>query len=174
MLSCTQFRKAFRVTPITLNFSVRRAAPSDAARMAAIWLEAAEAFAKADPRVRLAEDAAALWQAALETWFTRADMALFVAVDETEMVLAYIIGECVPNAPAFLPPRYGVVRDLAVDYHAKSGRLGRELLAALRAWFAEQGITQLEVRVPYRHPVAQAFWRALGARKTADQMWLKV
>jgi len=162
------------VTSTTVNFSVRRALQSDSARMAAIWLESAEALAKADPRVQLAQNAAALWQSALEEWLNMPEMAIFVAVDDHQTVIAYIIGECVRNAPAFLPERYGVVRDLAVDYHAKSGRLGRELLEALRAWFAAQGITALEVRVPYRHPVAQAFWRALGAHKIADHFWLKV
>ena len=162
------------VTSTAVNFSVRHALQSDAARMAAIWHEAAEALAKADPRVRLAENAAAVWQAALDQWLAQPNMALFVAVDAQQTVVAYIIGECVPNAPAFLPERYGVVRDLAVDFHAKSGRLGRELLNALRAWFAAQGITELTARVPYRHPVAQAFWRALGASKSADEFWLKV
>jgi len=162
------------VTSTALNFSVRRACQSDTTRMVAIWLEAAEALAKADPRVRLAENAAALWQAALDEWLAQPNMALFVAVDEHQTVIAYIIGECVPNAPAFLPERYGVVRDLAVDFHAKSGRLGRQLLNALCAWFAAQGITELTVRVPYRHPVAQAFWRALGASKSADEFWLKI
>lgn len=142
--------------------------------MTAIWLEAAESLANAEPRVRLAENAATLWQTALEEWLKLPDMGIFVAVDEQQTVIAYIIGECVRNVPAFLPERYGVVRDLAVDYHARSGRLGRALLTALRAWFAAQGITELEVRVPYRHPVAQAFWRALGAHKVADHFWLKV
>ncbi len=167
-------QKGCAVTSITLNFSIRRAVQSDAARIAAIWLEAAEALSKADPRVRLAENAATRWQAALEEWLTAPEMAIFVAADERGQVVAYIIGECLANVPAFLPERCGVVRDLAVDHHAKSGRLGRELLAALRAWFAGQGITELEVRVPYRHPVAQAFWRALGAHKIADHFWLKI
>ncbi|PJF36381.1 MAG: hypothetical protein CUN49_05720 [Candidatus Thermofonsia Clade 1 bacterium] len=157
-----------------MDFSVRPALQADVERMAAIWYEAAEALAKADPCVRLAPNAIAVWRAATEQCLSLPNMAHFVAVNEQQTVIAYIIGECVANAPAFLPERYGLVRDLAIDHHAKSGRMSSALLTALRAWFAEQGITELQVRVPYHHPVAQAFWRALGARKIADQFWLKL
>lgn len=167
-------QKGTAVTPATLNFNVRRAVQSDSARIAAIWLEAAEALAKAEPRLRLAENAPERWAAVLAEWLASPQAAVFVATDAQQDVVAYIVGECQTNLPPFLPERYGVVRDLAVDFHAKSGRLGRELLSALRTWFAEQGITALEVRVPYRHPVAQAFWRAIGAQKIADHFWLKV
>jgi hypothetical protein len=45
---------------------------------------------------------------------------------------------------------------------------------ALCDWFKERGITAIEARVPSRHPIAQAFWRALGASELYEQMWLKL
>lgn len=155
-------------------FSVRRAYRADAERMVAIWKEAAEALVKADPRFKLAEDSPARWRDSLIGWLDRPEMAVYVAEKPDGPVIGYIVGQLAENLPGLLPERYGLVLDLAVDYHAKSSGIGRGLLEALKAWYSEQGASHLEARVPFHHPVAQAFWRALGATKLYDHMWMKL
>jgi ribosomal protein S18 acetylase RimI-like enzyme len=158
------------------RFVVRRATPADAEKMLALWQEAAEALAKADSRYHLAPDAAARWRISLQDWLNRDDAALFVAESTTQAghVLGYIIGSIVANLPALVPERYGYVSDLAVDAHGKVGGIGRGLFEALKVWFHERGISHVEARVPHRHPVAQAFWRAIGATELYEQMWIKI
>jgi GNAT superfamily N-acetyltransferase len=160
----------------TARFVVRRAAPSDAEQMLALWQEAAEMLASADSRYHLAPDAAARWRNALQDWLTRDDAALFVAESAAQdgHVLGYIIGSIVANLPALVPEQYGFVSDLAVDAHGKVGGIGRGLFEALKIWFHEKGISHIEARVPHRHPVAQAFWRAIGATELYEQMWIKI
>ena len=160
----------------TARFVVRRATPAHAEQMLALWQEAAEMLAKTDSRYHLAPDAAARWRHALQDWLARDDVALFVAESTAQdgRVLGYIIGSIVANLPALVPERYGYVSDLAVDAHGKVGGIGRGLFEALKVWFHEQGISHVEARVPYRHPVAQAFWRAIGASELYEQMWIKI
>lgn len=154
------------------QLSVRRASAADAPALRAIWLEAAQAFVKADRHYRLAPDGADEWQMALETWLGRPEVAVFVA-ERGGRTLGYIVAALAQNQPGLLPAHYGFVSDLAVDFHAKTGGVGRALLDAVKAWFRAGGITRIEARVPARNAVAQAFWRAIGAHKTYEQMWLR-
>lgn len=154
------------------RLSVRRATTADVPTLRAIWLEAMTAFVKADAHYQLAPNGADEWQMALETWLGRPEVAVFVA-ERGGKVLGYIIAALAQNQPGLLPSHYGFVSDLAVDFHAKTGGVGRALLDAVIAWFRAGGITRIEARVPVRNAVAQAFWRAIGAHKTYEQMWLR-
>jgi GNAT superfamily N-acetyltransferase len=154
------------------RLTVRRASAADAPALRAIWLEAAQAFVKADRHYRLAPGGADEWQMALETWLGRPEVAVFVA-ERGGKVLGYIVAALAQNQPGLLPANYGFVSDLAVDFHAKTGGVGRALLDAVKGWFRSGGITRIEARVPARNAVAQAFWRAVGAHKTYEQMWLR-
>ncbi len=159
----------------SLNFEVQRvrAGNVDTAAVAAIWLESAEMLAKADKRYQIALDGKARWESTLQGWLADDQCAVFVAV-RADKPVGYIVGSLADNLPGFAPARFGMVEDLAIDAHAKTGRIGREMFAALREWFRAQGVDHIESRVPAQHPIAQAFWRALGATRRFEQMWLKL
>ena len=160
----------------TVSFLVRTATPADADKVLALWQEASQMLAKADSRFRLAPDAEARWRRALHDWLSHDDMAVFVAESTVRegQLIGYIVGSIVDNAPTLVPERYGYVSDLTVDSHGKSSGIGRSLFDALKSWFRERGVNHVEARVPRRHPIAQAFWRALGATELYEQMWLKL
>ncbi len=162
--------------PTVASFVVRSATPDDGDKMLALWQEAADMLAKADSRYRLAPDAPSRWQASLQGWLGRADMAIFVAESTVRegQLIGYIVGSLADNVPWLEPERYGCVSDLAVDSHGKASGIGRNLFDALKIWFQERGVLHVEARVPHRHPIAQAFWRAVGASELVDQMWLKL
>lgn len=159
---------------VITEFMVRRAQTADADALTAIWLEAVTALCKADPRFGLADDSAARWGSALHGWLTKDSMAVLVAERADGKVLGYIVGAVVENTPGLLPERFGLVSDVAVDFHAKSGRIGREMLNALQDWFRAQGVKHVQAQVPARHAIAQAFWRAIGAGKLYESMWLRL
>ncbi len=163
------------------RFAVRRATPADAEKMLALWQDAVQQLAKADSRFRLPPEAAARWQASLQDWLCRSDVALFVAESTTKEghLFGYIVGTITDGLPALVPERRGYVGDLTVDSHGKDaqgmvGGIGRGLFEMLKDWFREQEVTQVEARVPHRQPVAQAFWRAIGATELYEHMWLKL
>jgi ribosomal protein S18 acetylase RimI-like enzyme len=158
------------------TFFVRRATSADIDKLQFIWQETSDTLAKGDGRFRLGEDAAAGWRKSLLEWLQRDDISIFVAESNlTEgRILGYIVGSVVLNLPILQAAHLGYVTELAVDSHAKTSGLGRALFSALRSWFAERGVTQIEARVPVPHAIAQAFWRAMGASEMYEQMWLKL
>jgi ribosomal protein S18 acetylase RimI-like enzyme len=164
------------MTTKPMTYVVRAATPTDTEKILALWQEAADMLAKADQRYRFAPDAASRRRTLLNEWLGRQDVAVFVAESTVKEghLLGYIVGSVVENLPTLLPEKHGYIGDLAVDAHGKVGGIGRNLFEALKGWFQERGVTHIEARVPHRHAVAQAFWRALGASEWYEHMWLKL
>lgn len=158
------------------TFVIRRATAADSDGILFVWQETADMLAKGDSRYKLANDAATIWRGNLQNWLAQADVAIFVAESliKPGHVLGYIVGRTIDGDPTMHIDRRGYVSDLAVDSHGKVGGIGRGMFDALKGWFREQGVSQVEARVPSRHPIAQAFWRALGASALYEQMWLKL
>jgi ribosomal protein S18 acetylase RimI-like enzyme len=160
-----------------VDVSVRRAQVADLESMLPIWQETVETLVRADPRYTLAADAAIRWQSAVTDWLSRTDTVVFIAerkgAGSKTHVIGYMVGVIVPSAPGLVPEHYGCITELAIESHGKGGGIGRSLLEALREWFHQQGITRIEARVPSRNPIAQAFWRALGATELFEQMYIK-
>jgi len=155
---------------------VRRATAVDADGILFVWQETADMLARGDSRYRLAPNAAAIWRENLLQELTQGDRAIFVAESLVKEghILGYIVGRLIEGEPTLQTERRGLVSDLAVDSHGKAGGIGRGLFDALKSWFRECGVSQVEARVPSRHPIAQAFWRALGASELYEHMWLKL
>ena len=157
-------------------FEVRRATSADAQDMARVWQETVDMLAQADARFRLKPNAPDIWLNTLLESLARDDLAVFVAESVTTpgRILGYIVGSVMDNLPTLLPERHGLVSELAVDSHGKAGGIGRQLFEALTSWFGERDVTHVQALVPAHQPVAQAFWRALGASELYDLMWLRL
>ena len=153
---------------------IRRAQAADSDRLLVIWQEVSELLTNADRRWKLALNAGEAWSAALSGWLTNEDTAVFV-IERKSVVIGYVVGQIAPNAPGFAPAHIGLVVDLAIDPHGRGdGGVGTQLVGALKVWFKERGITQLEARVPTSQPIAQTFWRASGASVLSNHMWIKL
>ncbi len=145
-------------------FAVRRATSADAQDMQRVWQETVNMLSQTDARHRLKPNAPDIWHQNLLDSLERKDAAIFVAesVATPGRILGYIVGSVADNLPTLLPEQHGFVSELAVDSHGKASGIGRQLLDALKVWFRARGVTQIQALVPARHPVAQAFWRALA------------
>ncbi len=152
---------------------MRRAEAADLDGLSLIWQETAETLSRLDIRYRVAPDGAAQWRAAFLKALDDPNRCCIVAV-RRGTVIGYMIGAVQPNAPGLLPEQIGMVIEMAVDSHGRGGRIGTGMFDLLSAWFREQGIQNVELRVPYRNAIAQAFWRAIGATQLYDHMWLKL
>jgi ribosomal protein S18 acetylase RimI-like enzyme len=153
------------------SFTIRLATSADLDAMTAIWLETAEMLARADHRMKIAPNGTTIWRDAVANLMTDTTKRILVA-DRRGTAIGYLVGGIFQN-PGFLPERSGLVYELAVDAHGKAGGIGRELVAAFWGWLHEQGITDIEARVPVTHPIAQAFWRASGATILFEHMRIK-
>ncbi len=158
---------------ISHELSVRPAITADAEPLARIWVETIETLGRLDPRFRAAPAGAERWRTAFVAGLADRDRLTVVAL-RGEVLSGYLIGAAQPNLPGLLPPQIGVVLDLAVDSHGRGGGVGTEMFRLLSAWLRTRGIDRVEVRVAARNPIAQAFWRALGATEFYDTLGLKL
>ncbi len=159
--------------PPTSDLEIRFATADDVDGALAIWQETAETRARLDSRYRVASDGLARWRAAFLSGLAEPNRCTAVALRRGALI-GYMIGVVQPNLPALLPEQIGVLLELAVDSHGRGGGIGTQLFELLSSWFRERGIQQVELRVPARDAIAQAFWRALGATQLYDYMWVKL
>lgn len=155
------------------NVTIRAANATDIPTMAVLWHEKTVVQQQQDSRFSLLPDAASRWAAAAANWLDNPHCQVYVG-ERSDGLVGYIIGWIQDAPPGLSPERVGVVTDLAVGLHSYQSGLGRMLLDALKAWFAEQDVTSLLAQVPRRQPVEQAFWRALGATELTEVMWMKL
>lgn len=141
---------------------VRPAGLADVEKLAALWQEHMHDLAKLDRRFRIQDTAANHYQQELVGWLGREDARILVA-ERAGQVIGFVVGWRVQRPPLQDPENIGLISDLCVDGHARQGGVGAALLDGLRGWFKEHHIDVIEAYVPQSHPIAQAFWRALGA-----------
>ena len=153
--------------------TVRPASSDDAERLALIWRESMDTLTRLDSRVQVAPDGTDRWREAFLIELRRADRHTIIALRGTHMVAA-MTGAIVANAPGLLPERIGAVVMLIVEAHGQGGGIGTAMFTALSSWFAANAITVISVEVPTREPIAQAFWRALGASETAHKLSVRL
>ncbi len=144
------------------SLEVRPAVVADVEKLAAIWHEHMQDLAKLDRRFRISDTAAAHYQNDLQTWLGREDARILVA-ERDGRTIGFVVGWHIKRPPVQTPENMGLISDLCVDGHARQGGVGSALLDGLRGWFKDHQIEIIEAMVPQSHPIAQAFWRALGA-----------
>ena len=113
------------------------------------------------------------WQQALTGWLEDERCAVYLAESGHEAA-GYMIGWLQAAPPGVMPEHYGMITELALDLHTYHGGIGRQLVEALRGWFASHGVSRFVVYVACRHATEQAFWRALGGREYMHLMGITV
>ena len=151
---------------------IRPALAADSAALAVLWRDTADTLTRLDRRLRVAPDGLDRWRAAFVAGLSRSDQHSVVAM-RGRTLIASMTGQINSNAPGFLPDRIGLISELIVDSHGRGGGIGTRLADALVQWFAAEGVTVIEARVPASNPIAQAFWRASGATDMYHYLRLK-
>lgn len=160
--------------PPALPLTVRPATVDDLGALSLIWLETMEILSQADPRVQLVHYANVEWVKAARGWLDDPNCGVFMA-ERRGSAVAYLVIEARPNTPGLQPDQYGAIRELYADSHGRGeGGVGRVLLDQARTWCAGRGIRQMRVEVPKQHAIAQAFWRASGAKPVSETFLLNV
>lgn len=144
------------------SLEVRPAVVVDVEKLTLIWQEHMHDLAKLDRRFRITEDAPVHYRNDLQAWLGREDARVLVAERDGRLI-GFVVGWRVKRPPVQTPEMIGLISDLCVDGHARQGGVGSALLDGLRGWFKDHQIEVVEAHVPQSHPIAQAFWRALGA-----------
>jgi ribosomal protein S18 acetylase RimI-like enzyme len=141
--------------------AIRRAAPRDLDRLAALWSGLAAHHEAIDPLFRRRPDAAPRIRELLRRQLADPDAALFVA--EVEGDLVAFCGVRIDRAPPILEETERVeITDVAVREDQRRRGIGRALAQTALDWASQRGLRRVEVRVAARNAEGQAFWRALG------------
>ena len=156
-----------------MDFIIRSGTEEDLPAMLRLWREMMDFHARVEPRFRPLPPPAGeqAWEKHLrESIWGDKDWRVFVAEAEGELI-GQIMGVVRDQVPVFEPERYGYVTDIVVDPAARGSGVGQALFEALKAWFRERGVSNLELQVAYNNPVSQAFWRAMGCTDYMDTLW---
>jgi ribosomal protein S18 acetylase RimI-like enzyme len=155
--------------------TIRPAQNVDIVLLSEYWYDNMALAQQNNPRIRLLPDARRRWENAVRHFIHTNESVFLVAEVEGE-VLGCIIGRITHNQAGLAPEFMGIIEWLILDLHTlhKQQGTGRALLQAAKDYFIERNISQLQVSVSVQDTVAQAFWLAVGAKKTDEFYWMNL
>ena len=152
--------------------SVRPAALQDKNALAHLWQALVDYHTQLDERLPHATAGAATRYA--ERLVHRAQRGTFTQAYVAEVagqVVGYVLGSVLDLHPdLFEQRRAGFIADLFVLPAYRRRGIARRLVAALNAWFAEQGMRIVEWNVAAANVEGLRFWQALGGQPIMVQM----
>jgi GNAT superfamily N-acetyltransferase len=141
--------------------AIRRCQPRDLDRVAALWTALTLHHARLDPVFSLRADPGERIRALLASQLRDPNTAIFV-VDDAGDLKGFCAVRIDRAPPIFEETERAEITDLGIREGERRHGLGRALVEAAFSWLAERGIGRVEVRVAFRNPEGQGFWRALG------------
>jgi GNAT superfamily N-acetyltransferase len=154
-----------------VNANVRRAEPTDSARLYIAWQQMRQHNATHDHRIVLAPVSEADFAAGLYESLSRPGATTLVAESGNTLV-GFVSASVVANTPDRLPERHVSIGYIFVDPDHRRAGLGRVLIDAVRAWAEEQdGVAHLEMPVVAADAEAAAFWRSVGFTPFIERLW---
>lgn len=155
------------------DVQIRPVAPGDEAAIARLWQALTEYHIELDARMPTTTPGAAERYA--ERLLERRDdpytRAFVAAVDG--QVIGYVLGAVVDLHPdLFAHVDAGFIADIFVDPAYRQQGVARQLVTAMNAWFAEQGVRHVEWQVAAANPDGIRFWESVGGKAMMIRMRL--
>ncbi len=146
--------------------TVREGRAEDLDEVLRLWVQMVEFHAGLDPSLRMRTDSEGQesMRLFLQVCLENPDSRLWVAeVADREGLAGFLLAHIRTLSPVALPPTTGYVSDICVEEGLRRQGIGRALYLAAREWFRERGQSTIRLNAATANPVAQAFWRAMGA-----------
>ncbi|GAB1420333.1 hypothetical protein MASR2M15_04250 [Anaerolineales bacterium] len=156
------------------SFYCRQAVLADIPLLRGIWYDRMVLIVQNTPMMHIHPHWSEQIEASLADMIMREDRVIFVIENQTEMIKGYISVGIENNLPGLAPGQIGFIDELCLDLHSEQAGLGKPLLTEAQNWLKAQGIALISVRIPAHQAVEQAFWRAIGAKKTHEWMWIRL
>lgn len=170
-------------------FHILRAGEEHIPAIIEIWKEFMDFHRERDPFFSRREDGHANFEKFLDERMASPDSLVLVAIDDSEAlrasslegrshsggkVVAYSIALVASYPPVFERRNYGHLSDIAVLKGYRRRGIGERMLAEIRKFFAERGITRIELRVASGNDIGVAFWRKMGFREFVQVMYMEI
>jgi ribosomal protein S18 acetylase RimI-like enzyme len=150
---------------------IRTALASDAVAIGKLWEKLVMYHRELDQDMPQATaNGAELYGRNLRSRLNDSHTRVFVA-EEDGRVVGYVLGVVVDLLPEIFEQELsGFLADIYVDEAYRGRGIGRDLVAALAAWFRDQGVRYFDWHVAAANQEALAFWEHIGARPTQIRM----
>jgi len=133
------------------------------------WIELMDYHAELDPLFTRSAEGHVSYREYTRKLMSEQKACVLVALDG-ENVVGFSLS-MVANYPPPLARRiYGYISDVAVAQTYRGRGIGEKMVRKTLAWFAEQGITRVELRVSSCNDVALSFWERRGFREYVKVM----
>lgn len=123
-----------------------------------------------DPHYTRAPDGAARFRDFVSSQLAAKDACVLVAV-HGHLIIGYCLATLNHLPPVFAERLYGDIFDLAVTADYRRRGVGVKLFAVVQAWFKSRGVHRMETRVATTNEISTDFWRKMGFRPYATQVF---
>lgn len=158
---------------ILARAQVRRAQKQDVESIGDLWVQLIDFHACLDPRFGVPAKGRVHYMRQIHHALHNDNYRVFV-YEIAGQVAGYILGYIAENPPIFPSTHFGFIADLYVHPVYRRLGIGRQLVAALRAWFRSRHLTSVQLNVAHANPASQAFWRGQGSTEYLHHMWMPV
>ncbi len=150
-----------------MEFSVRKAAPEDMGRLAAMWrglMGHHRRLARTRQQKGLtaaAKGAEGKWRRWAGKWMRSRDGLVLVA-EHGGKIIGYSLNHVKANVPVYGIRKLGHMSDLFVEEGYRSKGVGKAFRDAAMAWFRKKGLGYVSIAAHATNKKAQALYRGWG------------
>lgn len=150
---------------------IRAAVASDAVMIGKLWERLVAYHLEIDDDMpRAALNGGEVYARNVRERIDDSHMRVYVA-ESDGLIVGYALGLIVDRVPEmFAPEAGGFLGDIYVEEGYRSQGIGHNLVAAMRSWFREHGLTYFEWHVTAENEGAMRFWQELGGRYVQIRM----
>ena len=99
--------------------------------------------------------------------------SIFIVAAVDDSPVAFLIGTTEDAAPIFLPPIYGLIRDLWVEDNWRRHHIGQQILRVAIDRFRTIGVAQIRIETATANDTARRFFTSCGFRPSANEMLIE-
>lgn len=155
------------------QITIREAVENDMPTMVELWKEMMDFHKERDRVFTRTATGHEGWAEFITGHMSKEDSCVLVA-ECASRIVGHCLAFIVKNPPMLTTRRYGLFQELAVTANYRRYGIGEKLVKNMLAWFAEQGLERIEVRVSVQNELSTAFWRKMGFRLYAETLYREI
>jgi ribosomal protein S18 acetylase RimI-like enzyme len=155
------------------NIGIRRATEQDLPRMVELWKDLMDFHATRDPIFTRKPDGEKAWETFMRENMAK-DKACVFAAEGDRRIVGYCLALISNYPPVLSMSTYGEMMDLMVHEAYRHRCVGERLFNAAKAWYSQQGIYRIEVRVAVTNEISTGFWRKMGFKPYLETLALSL